>query len=215
LSPRSFSRTIHRVGPSLRSLSLEMWDDDTAKATANCVCLEELQLWSNFFLTSTTLIETLPTTLQHFAFYLHGLLDSERVAKEAATIPLVTTRMPSLRAVTSYNYLGECERRWAAPFLRHCRGEGIEVRQRVTGGGESAVDFITPCKFPRDRSVANFALMAPSVEIKRPASFFEVPLQSPSSHRKVFQRLKPFNAFGRILKASLDRAHHSDYAQLD
>ncbi|KZW01898.1 hypothetical protein EXIGLDRAFT_760497 [Exidia glandulosa HHB12029] len=164
LRPTALKTLLASVSGTLRSLTLELWDDAAARAANACPALQELTLWSGVFRTTSatgSLVDTLPRTIVHFAFYLHGLLDAGRLQRERATIEGVTKRVPNLRVVTCYNYLGERERSWATPFVRYCRSKGIRIREFPTGGGDAPVDLVPTRGFPRRLTTANFALMAP------------------------------------------------------
>ncbi|EJD43545.1 hypothetical protein AURDEDRAFT_114620, partial [Auricularia subglabra TFB-10046 SS5] len=164
LRPAALQSLLSRVGPTLRSLTLAAWDDASIRATNACPALQELTIWSGLFRASAaagTLCETLPPTIVHFGFYLHGSLDSGRVSRERAAIGNITKRCPNLRVVTCYNYLGHRESGWGTPFVRHCRSKGIRIQEFPTGGGEAPVDLVPTRGFPRRLTPANFTLMAP------------------------------------------------------
>ncbi|KAH7101365.1 hypothetical protein BKA62DRAFT_703557 [Auriculariales sp. MPI-PUGE-AT-0066] len=220
----AFATLIAHVRGTLRSLTVECWDDATAGVVASCGKLEELILWTNVFRCSIPLLDTLPPTLVHLGFYLHGSQDGSRLEREREVIGGISNKLPNLRVVTSYNYLGVREREWATPFVRYCRAKGIRIREFPTGGGEAPVDSVPVDQFPRLLSSVNFQLMAPLPQIVQRQRLIDYTAPPPISNHKSSSSFsgsrKGIKSFSKRLfsgsaSGSRDEAATGKYEKLD
>lgn len=129
-------------GPSmvstLRSLALHAWTDTVAARSALCPRLVELIIWPPGVLqVSAPLADTLPATLEHFAYPDGEHVDSRQGAAEADALAALPTRLTRLHCVSVFQAKPSW---WTTCLQSHCAAQGIAVRHFA-----SAADFEKVC----------------------------------------------------------------------
>lgn len=124
---------------TLRSLQVDFWSHDMAVAAALCPRLVELVLWRLDLHISGTFTETLPVTLEHFAFpddESFFNLPSIRAA-EAVSVSSLPKRLSRLRTVSIFN---GSQGWWTVLLSVNCALAGVAVRRF-----DSVDDFVKVC----------------------------------------------------------------------
>jgi len=223
LKPDALKAVLGHARATLRSLTVESWDDPTSNLVRGLPKLQELILWGHIFRCSLPLLDTLPTTLVHLGFYVGGSQEPRRLERERSVIGGIKNKLPELTTITSYNYLGVREREWATPFVRYCRMRGIRIREFATGGGEAPVDLVPTKTYPRPLTTRNFDLMRPLPQIVERQRLIDYTSPPPvasgsrASKPSFSGSRKSISRFGKRLFSgnSGSRDEYSKYEKLD
>ncbi|EJD50762.1 hypothetical protein AURDEDRAFT_159908 [Auricularia subglabra TFB-10046 SS5] len=137
------ARHMHTLSVTLRSLSLDAWDNWAAAVACVCPRLVEIKLWHPFCLEDPLFLDRLPVTLEHFAYpslgecYTRWEPDARQYQHEGE-LAAFPTRMHRLKTISTYDvntmmngndYLSfPTPSVWADALPRIAEGAGIAHR---------------------------------------------------------------------------------------